>query len=712
MIVSPDKDVIVGVGGQVSAPLVDSQNYVITSGMSSISNYAQWGNDLIVQFSSGEELRINNFFINGPAFHKLMIVENGNRIEVDFTKAITNQGDGIDDSLIQYTQLGESLSVTTLLGILGGVAVGGAGIYSVFGKSSDDKGDSYTAPTATFGRPEAPDTEIINDDKNPTEVIRSGASTNDNTPTLQGEDATPGAQIAIKVNGGDPVYVTVGQDGKWSYTFPQLADGVYNVVVTQIGTNGATSEETSLQFTVDTIAPDVPQLETVNDNVTPTGTITNGGITNDATPEFKGTAEAGSKISIYVDGTVVGTTTTGTDGKWSIELGTNLSDGVHRVQITATDAAGNESGKTSEFSFTVDTIAPSAISATSIYWSDANGGDATQFTTGNSVTTTARKIVLSGIANAVGAGYDAKWIEIFDNGISIGRAEIGTDGKWQFSPENDLSLGSHNFSFEAIDAAGNRSSRTNVAQFIVSAAATPTSADAADTSSTPDDGSASASADTDSSDNNTDDNSGNARSAAVNPSSSDDVQSDDSASSQQSDTSSSSSDNSANEFSYRLGNFLDESDATASGQASSSEDSQNADSASASDASANDSITPTSDILGEIGIDVSDNDSQAADVQSADSQNTDGEVNSDQNSNSQADDVQADNAQADGAGADEVQVADNQASNDASDLTIDDLLDGDTSVANNESYSDIPAFDAYSSSQMPNIYDEQHLSYV
>lgn len=679
MIVSPDKDVIVGVGGQVSAPLSDSQNYVITSGMSSISNYAQWGNDLIVQFSSGQELRINNFFTNGPAFHKLMLIENGTRVEVDFSHALTSTGDGIDDSLIQYTQLGESLSVTTLLGILGGVAVGGAGIYSVFGKGDDD-GDNFTSPTGTAGLPDSPDADIINDDKTPSEVVRNGASTNDNTPTLQGEDAIAGGRIAIRVNGGEPIYVTVGQDGKWSYTFPELADGTYNVVITQTDSSGSTSQETNIQFIVDTVAPDVPKLDSVNDNVAPVGTIESGGITNDATPQFKGTAEAGSKISIYVDGTVVGTTTTGSDGTWAIELGQNLADGLHKVQITATDAAGNESAKTGEFSFTVDTVAPSAITASSIFWGNADGGDLTAFTSGGTVNTTIRHVVLEGTANAVGTGYDAKWIEVFDNGVSLGRAEIGSDGKWRFTSPSDLGLGSHNFSFEAIDAAGNRSSRTSVSQFIISAESPSTNSESTDTNSAPDDGSSSSSANDDSS------TTRSSRSASHNQSDSDsDATSshdaststgDDPSAAKHSDTGNTNSENTASTYSYKVGNYLDGSDAISTAK-SSSEQSSDLDAQHSQNNAGTDTdvsvvdTAQTSDLISEMGISNSEEASQSVET-SNDAETNNHDIN----------------------------------------INFDDLLSSDSSAGAHINTNDTPILDYFSSVQAPVIYDEQHLSYV
>ncbi|WP_409994897.1 Ig-like domain-containing protein [Chitinophaga pinensis] len=45
-----------------------------------------------------------------------------------------------------------------------------------------------------------------------------------------------------------------------------------------------------------------------------------GGLTNDATPDIKGTAEAGSTVTIYVDGASVGTTTADGAGNYTYTL--------------------------------------------------------------------------------------------------------------------------------------------------------------------------------------------------------------------------------------------------------------------------------------------------------------------------------------------------------------------------------------------------------
>ncbi|MGS9174387.1 Ig-like domain-containing protein, partial [Salmonella enterica subsp. enterica serovar Infantis] len=97
----------------------------------------------------------------------------------------------------------------------------------------------------------------------------------------------------------------------------------------------------SFNFVVDTTQPLKPVITSVSDDQAPgLGTIANGQKTNDPTPTFSGTAEAGATITLYETGTVIGTTTAQPDGAWSVSP-SPLSSGTHVITDVATDAAGN-----------------------------------------------------------------------------------------------------------------------------------------------------------------------------------------------------------------------------------------------------------------------------------------------------------------------------------------------------------------------------------
>ncbi|MBA8737626.1 Ig-like domain-containing protein, partial [Chromobacterium violaceum] len=79
-------------------------------------------------------------------------------------------------------------------------------------------------------------------------------------------------------------------------------------------------------------------------------------------PTVQGTAEANSTVTVYVDGTAVGTATADGSGAWTYNLPSSLSEGSHSIRATATDTAGNVSSQSSAYNITVDTSAPSAPS--------------------------------------------------------------------------------------------------------------------------------------------------------------------------------------------------------------------------------------------------------------------------------------------------------------------------------------------------------------
>ena len=81
------------------------------------------------------------------------------------------------------------------------------------------------------------------------------------------------------------------------------------------------------------------------------------GTTNDATPTFSGTAEAGSKVVVSIPSLASPITTTAdASGKWVITA-TSLADGTYTATVDVTDKAGN-TASASATSFTIDTVAP------------------------------------------------------------------------------------------------------------------------------------------------------------------------------------------------------------------------------------------------------------------------------------------------------------------------------------------------------------------
>ena len=106
---------------------------------------------------------------------------------------------------------------------------------------------------------------------------------------------------------------------------------------------------------------------TYNQSVTATPVVVSPphvSLTNSNTPTYSGTAPAGSTVTVFVDGTSIGTTTA-PGGNWSLAQPTALAEGTHAVNARA-QASGSAVSPTSNTNgFTVDTVRPTvAIAST------------------------------------------------------------------------------------------------------------------------------------------------------------------------------------------------------------------------------------------------------------------------------------------------------------------------------------------------------------
>src|SRR5262249_50869708 len=149
---------------------------------------------------------------------------------------------------------------------------------------------------------------------------------------------------SLKVNAvQDPsvfaLFSVVGpQTATWTYT-------IGTVVPLSEGTNtiqvfGDSSHSTSMTIILDTIAPaapSTPDLAAGRD----TGASPTDNVTNDTTPTFTGTAEAGATVTVFDGSTAVGSGVA-TGGSYSITTSA-LAAGAHSITAKATDVAGNAS---------------------------------------------------------------------------------------------------------------------------------------------------------------------------------------------------------------------------------------------------------------------------------------------------------------------------------------------------------------------------------
>jgi len=180
----------------------------------------------------------------------------------------------------------------------------------------------------------------------PAPVLTAPAAlVNTATPVISGT-SEPGSLVTVLVDGLEVGTVTATSSGSWSLTPPLLlSQGVHVATARAVRASGSTSALSAPRsFTVDSEAPAAPSVQTPVEGAT----VLPGELV------FSGSAEAGSTVTVRVDGLVVGTTTADPAGAWSVNSPHELAQGPHTVTATATDGAGNVSLVSNENSFTVE----------------------------------------------------------------------------------------------------------------------------------------------------------------------------------------------------------------------------------------------------------------------------------------------------------------------------------------------------------------------
>ncbi|RYF49012.1 MAG: hemagglutinin, partial [Comamonadaceae bacterium] len=215
------------------------------------------------------------------------------------------------------------------------------------------------------GIPTAPSITNVIDNVGTLVNVAQNGLTNDPTPTVEGT-ARAGYTVRLYNASGFLLGTDVADaNGQWSITTPTLTSGTHSFTATATSPVGNLSDPTAAyQIVIDLDAPGKPtspvsalEPPVLTDNVGPgpVTTITEGTVTNDATPEFTGKAEPGATVTV-MDGLVtLGTALVDASGNWSFTPATPLEDGAHALSAIATDTAGNVSLPSAPISFTVDT---------------------------------------------------------------------------------------------------------------------------------------------------------------------------------------------------------------------------------------------------------------------------------------------------------------------------------------------------------------------
>ncbi|RZP85849.1 Ig-like domain-containing protein, partial [Vibrio vulnificus] len=245
------------------------------------------------------------------------------------------------------TQLGDDFA--TAAGETGGSSLVAGGTISRTGAESLASTDFSTQGLQALGLNEAQSLslfDLLNDSNTTLQDIDSIAPsaptvTLDTDSGSKADDflTNDGSYTVTDIEDGATVEYFV--DGEWTTTEPVAVEGENTIIIRQTDEAGNSSESSTLTFTLDTTAPDAPQISLDTDS----GSLVDDFLTNKGDFTVAGTEE-GATVEYFVN------------GEWTTTAPTPV-EGDNTIVVRQTDAAGNTSGS-STLMFTLDTTAPDA----------------------------------------------------------------------------------------------------------------------------------------------------------------------------------------------------------------------------------------------------------------------------------------------------------------------------------------------------------------
>ncbi|RZP76560.1 Ig-like domain-containing protein, partial [Vibrio vulnificus] len=245
------------------------------------------------------------------------------------------------------TQLGDDFA--TAAGETGGSSLVAGGTISRTGAESLASTDFSTQGLQALGLNEAQSLslfDLLNDSNTTLQDIDSIAPS---APTVTLDTDSGSKADDFLTNDGsytvtdieDGAIVEYFVDGEWTTTEPVAVEGENTIIIRQTDEAGNSSESSTLTFTLDTTAPDAPQISLDTDS----GSLVDDFLTNKGDFTVAGTEE-GATVEYFVN------------GEWTTTAPTPV-EGDNTIIVRQTDAAGNTSGS-STLTFTLDTTAPDA----------------------------------------------------------------------------------------------------------------------------------------------------------------------------------------------------------------------------------------------------------------------------------------------------------------------------------------------------------------
>src|SRR6185295_2237607 len=229
----------------------------------------------------------------------------------------------------------------------------GAGLHNFSVRATDAAGNvgplsASLAVTIDLSAPAAPSTPDL-DPASDTGVSNSDNITSLTTLSFSGT-AEAGATVQLFID-AVPGATTTAAGGTWTLVAAGLASGVHAVTARATDPAGNLGPlSPALSVTVDATAPaapSVPDLDPASDS----GASNSDNVTSLTTLSFSGSAEAGVRVQLFVDG-VGGGTTVAAAGAWTL-VASSLPPGIHLITARATDDAGNQGPASGALSVTI-----------------------------------------------------------------------------------------------------------------------------------------------------------------------------------------------------------------------------------------------------------------------------------------------------------------------------------------------------------------------
>ncbi|WP_247871932.1 Ig-like domain-containing protein, partial [Azospirillum sp. TSO35-2] len=260
---------------------------------------------------------------------------------------------------------------------------------------------------------------------------------------------------------------TVGSSGTWAITSSELGVGPHTLTARAVDLAGNTSTASGdLVITIGNPlqgAPSSPLLDSGSDS----GALGDR-LTNVATPTLTGTAEAGSTVSIYDSGTLVGSAVADTLGGWSVTT-TTLSNSVHSLYATAVLGGTLTLGSSSSLTITIDASVPDTPSTPTLAAASDSG------VAGDGITRVTTP-TLSGTAQANGV------VTLYDGSTAVGTVTADAAGLWSVVT-GTLPDGAHTLTARTTNAAGSTSVASSALVLTIDTTATTPSVPALATAS-------------------------------------------------------------------------------------------------------------------------------------------------------------------------------------------------------------------------------------